>query len=477
MDANLSPTRNRLYMSLSLLALASAGCSSKPSVPTVHPGLAVFEKAIELPANPHTIVREGNQVTYMVTSLDDQQLYARFDASCTQAGASMYFPTNQGMQAFAERSARNNNLPEPQLRQLQQSQQLKKVCTQRPLPDWRAIEPVGDQDWLMLDLNSIEDNNAVRSVWAGLDPLHYSFSKRDASLVGQRRERLLMDCEKQTLMMPSRFIYGTNNKILSGQLNTEASLQPLSEATSEQRRVFKAACQPQSQMAKLQKVWERQPLPPMLQTPVAAPKVVDAIRALSLPTPDRTLRHIRYHYDVRMFNGMSAGNLLQDTFISTDRASGQVLLQTMDPVVDPASVRLTFLGFFDLATRSINKETGEEEDGGRPLVDLSFTGDWQAMPSNSEISYTRTFGKKPSGPGTAKNDSNTVTCQIGQAQSAKRIFPTLEGTAKPIHCTRLKSKQANWTEDYWYLADYRLFVKGTDNSLMGLWKWQIESVK
>ncbi|WP_282874281.1 hypothetical protein [Pseudomonas peli] len=90
-----------LVLSISLFSLALAGCSSTPKAPAVHPGLSVFDKAIGLPANPHSIVREGDQVTYVVTSPDEQFIYARFDASCSQGLASMRFPTTMGMVPFS----------------------------------------------------------------------------------------------------------------------------------------------------------------------------------------------------------------------------------------------------------------------------------------------------------------------------------------------------------------------------------------
>lgn len=476
MDVRIRPP---LALGISLLALALAGCSSTPTPkePTVHPGLAVFDNAIALPANPHSIVREGDRVTYLVTSPDGEHLLARFDASCTQPVGSMYYPTARGLAAFAERGAEENSLPDAQLQQLHHSAQLQQACAQRATPDWRALAQADGQDWLMLDHNSLQRENGLLSVWVGHNPLHLSFTPNGAALVGHTRERLVMDCAQQTLMMASQFNLITNGAVYGGRLEPKATQQPLSAATPDQQRVFKAACLPAAELAKLPAAQERQPLPPLFDTPVAEPEVLAAIEALALPKPSRTLRQVNLRYTVRLFNGMDAEDLPQDHFLSTDATSGQLLVQTLDPITNPASVHLSFQGLFDLASRSRNRKSGQEEANSPALIGLSFTGDWINVPSSSEISYTRTFRKTPAADSDATSNANTVTCQVGLEQAASRLHPALKGTAKPLTCIRLKSRLMTWVEEHWYLSDYRLFIKTSDNGPMGRWDWQIESVE
>lgn len=479
MDVRTRLTRCPLTLGLSLLSLALAGCSSTPTPeePTIHPGLAVFDKAIGLPANQHTLVREGDQVTYLVTSADGEHLHARFDASCSQPVGSMYYPTERGLAAFAERDAVENSLPDAQLQQLQQSTQLQQVCAQRAVPDWRALEQADGEDWLMLDHNSLQQEGGLLAAWIGRNPLHLTFTPNGSALVGQTRERLVMDCAQQTLMMVSQFTLLNNDRVYGGRLESKATQQPLSAATHYQQRAFKAACQPHAELAKLPAARERQPLPPLFDTPVAEPEVLAAIEALALPAPTRTLRHVRLRYDVRIFNGMNAEGLPQDHFLSTDAASGQLLVHSLDPIANPASVHLSFQGLFDLASRSRNRKSGQEQANTPPLIGLSFAGDWKTLPSDSEISYTRTFRRTPSASDSATSHSNTVTCQIGPEQAASRLHPAIKGTAKQLTCIRIQSRLMSWTETHWYLTDYRLFLKTSDNGPLGRWDWQVESVE
>ncbi|WP_061238844.1 hypothetical protein [Ectopseudomonas composti] len=477
MDARYNGIRFPLALSISLTVLALAGCTSTAKAPAVHPGLAVFEKAVDLPANPHSIVREGDQVTYVVMRPEMQSLYARFEASCVQGVASMYFPTTQGMLAFAEPSAADSGLPAPQLQQFLNSAQLRDVCTQRPSPDWRALEQTQNSDWLALDRNSLQREGDLLYVWAEQNPLRYRVEQEGVMLRGRSQERLALNCQQNTLMQMSQFYVDSRGELAGGQIKRQIAMQPLVEASDYQQRVFKAACQPVVELSKLPVAASRAPLPPVLDTPVAADTVISAILDLKLPAPERTLRKLSYRYDAQVMNRVNLSGLQQEVFFSVDAASGQVLQQIQDPTVDPASIHLTFLGLFDLAARAIDTKTGKEEVKGASPIGLSFSGDWQSMPSNTEVSYTRTFSRTPSTAGEATRHSNTVTCRIGAERPASSLHPALLGAVKHFNCTRLKTKQVSWTEDYWYLSDYRLFVKASENNLLSRMQWRIESVE
>ena len=466
-----------LFLCISLLYLVLAGCNSTPKAPVVHPGLAVFDKAIVLPASPHSIMREGDQVTYLVISPDEQSIYARFDASCSQGLASMRFPTTMGMLSFSERSAPNDSLPAPQLKQFLSSAQLRDVCSQRPAPDWRALEQAQGSDWLSFDLNSLQRENGLLYVWLEQNPLNYTVGSKGAGLKGRSQERLALDCQQNTLRQVSQFNFGIQDEVVGGQIPRQTIMQPLAAASGYQQKVFKAVCPSEESGAGLPTALPRTPLPVVLKTPEVDPQVIAAIDGLKLPPPGQVIRKLRYRYDAHVLNRIQVKDLSHEVFISTDKASGQVLQHIQDPTVDPASLHLTFRGLFDLSARSINKESGEEVADGRPLIGLSFAGDWYGMPSGAEVSYTRTFSKVPSAHDGATSDFNTVTCRIGLARPASSIHPALKGAAKPFNCIKIKTRKMAWTMDYWYLSDYQLFVRAAENSPLGRWQWRIDSIE
>ena len=347
----------------------------------------------------------------------------------------------------------------------------------RPSPDWRALEQAKEGDWLSLDRSSLQRENGLLYVWVEQSPLHYTVSSKGMGLTGRSQERLVLDCQQNTLMQVSQFYFGIQGGMAGGQLPRQAKMQPLAAAPDYQQKVFKAACLPEAEQRRLPIALPRTPLPVVLQTPEVPPQVIAAIDDLKLPVPGQVMRKLRYSYDAHVLNRVQAKELPQEVFISTDDASGQVLQHVQDPTVDPASLHLTFRGLFDLAAHSINKKSGEEVADGRPLIGLSFAGNWHAMPSGTEVSYTRTFSKVPPAHDGATSDSNTVTCRIGLELPASSIHPALLGGAKPFNCIRIKTRRMTWTVDYWYLSDYQLFVRAAENSPLGRWKWRIDSIE
>ncbi|WP_347929232.1 hypothetical protein [Pseudomonas helvetica] len=481
MDASSTFFRHPVVLGFSLLALSLTGCSSRPipQEPKVHPGLAVFNEALTLPVLEHSIVREGDKVTYLVTRVGNTAIYARFNASCKQGPNSMFYPTRNGLSAFTDQPMTSTALPAEQSQQLQHSAQLQQVCTQRPTPDWRMLELAEDQDWLMLDRNSLQQEGGLLYVWAGRDYRHYLIASDGAALIAQSQERLALDCKQQTVTALSQFMIDGSHEVSSGKVERQAVPQPLMQASADRQRVFKTACLPQAELARLPVFNARQTLPPVISTPTVAPSVVAAIQALDLPTPARPLRHLGYRYDMVMFNGAKLGDFSKEVFISTDSASGQTLVQPVDFVLPPA-INLTFRGLFDLASHNIDKETGKEVADSRPLVDLSFQGDWRNLPLKTQVSYIETRAEPANADGSPSHKTSeprTVTCQIVREQPASALHPTLLGSAKLLNCTKMKARGLDWTDLSWYLADYGQFVHVLENSPVGLWKWRIESVR
>ncbi|WP_282874280.1 hypothetical protein [Pseudomonas peli] len=357
------------------------------------------------------------------------------------------------------------------------SAQLRDVCAQRPSPDWRALEQAKEGDWLSLDRSSLQRENGLLYVWVEQSPLHYTVSSKGMGLTGRSQERLVLDCQQNTLMQVSQFYFGIQGGMAGGQLPRQAKMQPLAAAPDYQQKSVQGCLPAGSRTAPVADSFTAYAIASRAPDARGTPQVIAAIDDLKLPVPGQVMRKLRYSYDAHVLNRVQAKNLSQEVFISTDEASGQVLQHVQDPTVDPASLHLTFRGLFDLVARSINTKNGEEVTDGRPLIGLSFSGDWRAMPSGTEVSYTRTFSKVPSVHDGATSDSNTVTCRIGLERPASSIHPALLGAAKPFNCIRIKTRQVTWTEDYWYLSDYQLFVRATENSPLGRWQWRIDSIK
>lgn len=104
MDATSRPSS---FFSLLTVAVILSGCqATKPAqitTPEAQPGFAVFNSVLFATPEPNSIVRDGDRITYVVTSSPSPELHylARFDANCSQPDAQMIYRSKEGMSLFA----------------------------------------------------------------------------------------------------------------------------------------------------------------------------------------------------------------------------------------------------------------------------------------------------------------------------------------------------------------------------------------
>jgi hypothetical protein len=454
----------------SLLALA--GCSTSPK-PQPNPGPDLFNEALTLPALDHSVVRDGDRVMYVV-ELKQKPVTLRFDALCTQGPARMFYPTASGLKPFTDPQGTGANLPAVQAQQLQHSSQLHSVCKERPAPDWRALAAPVDEDWLLIDRNSLEQRAGQVYVWAATDYRHYHIAK-GGDLFAQEQQRLAVDCTQRTVTLLSQFNLFDDRRTISGTIQRQLKPQTLNQASADHVRIFNAVCPSSAALAALPAFKARQALAPVIPTPKAQPAVVAAIQTLGLPKPARVLNQLNYDYDAVLFNNTRVGDQSKKVAISLDEASGQTLVQTQDSALG-YSLDLTFRGLFDLASQSIDRKTGNQRAQTRALVGLSFQGDWHSLPTGSEVSYTQTWSKTLTADGSPSPETTeprTVTCKVARELPASALNTALLGQAKVLDCTQMKG----WTFQSVYLADYGLFFKQTENAIVAQWNWHLKSVQ
>ncbi len=473
MDARSTFLRSTALV-FSLLALAA--CSSTPK-PQANPGPELFNEALTLPALEHSIVREGDRVMYAV-ELKQKPVTLRFDASCAQGPARMFYPTSTSLRPFTDPQGTGSDLPALQAQQLQQSAQLQSICKARPAPDWRTLAAPADQDWLLIDRNSLEQRAGQVYVWAATDFRHYHISK-GGSLVAQEQQRLALDCAQRSVTLLSQFNIDEARQAINGEIQRQLKPQTLNQASADHVRIFNAVCPSPEALVQLPAFKARQALAPVIRTPSVQPAVVAAIQALGLPKPARALSQLNYDYDALLFNKTRVGDQTKKTAISIDGASGQTLVQTQDSALG-YSLDLTFRGLFDLASQGIDRKTGNEKTQTRVLTALSFQGDWHSLPPGSEVSYTETWSKSvnPDGsPSTDTNEPRNVTCKVTKELAASSLLPDLQGQAKVLDCLMLSTRKPTWSVQSVYLADYGLFIKVREDAIVALWNWHLKSVK
>lgn len=452
-----------------VIPFALVSCSSAPKQPVKQPGLDVFKQMISEPPAPSSIVRQGDMVTYLTVPTTAKPWLARFDASCSQPVAAMYYyPQGGGMRALSD-SKESTSLPQPQLQILQRSEQLRTACAVRAVPDWRVLDTAQDQDWLALDRNSVDQEDGLLNVWTVRLLNRYQVGAENA-LIAQVHERLAIACTPRTFKRLSQFRIDATGWVFNGQLYGELqALTPALPASAEQR-LIEAACQPAASWSTMATPPARKPLMPELQIPVANPSVLAAINALQLPEPPLNLHAVHYSYDTVILNGMKFSNLQREDVFTRDEQSGQLLLQPTDAALG-ITLRLTFRGLIDLASRSFDRRSAEQVSDTSPITGVSFKGDWQNLPEHTEVAYslTRTSANKPY--------TNTINCTVGTARPASQINSALQGIAKPLNCTRLNTKRMQWTQSYSFLEDYGVFVLVSETSPIGQWRWRVDSLR
>lgn len=450
------------------LVLVLAGCASAPKPPEKHPGLTVFETKIDQPAAPDSIFRDGDIVNYTVLPSEDKPWIARFRAGCSDASGMMFYQTRGGMRTYSDTPG-SQELPAAQRQVLHDSTQLRQACTYRPAPDWRALDTDNAQDWLVLDRNSAVHEDGLLKVWTGIRLAQYQVGSGN-TLVGQTQERLAIDCAKGTFRRLSQFSVDRNGHGFTGLLDQNSTLIPTAQGTPAQRRLVAAACQPAETWASLAVPPARDPLPPHLDTPVAAPVAVAAVRILGLPEPRLSLQGVDYRYDVLILDGSKFTGLQRDDALSRDAQTGLLLLRRTDPLLTPRLV-LGFRGLIELATNSFDRRTGKQQQSDLNITGLAFTGDWQRLPENGKVAYSLTrasFGKPV---------TSTVNCSIGAARPASQIHPTLQGQAKPVTCENVQTKALGWYERFNYLEDYGMFIPEAESNLVGKSTLRVHSVR
>lgn len=458
-----------------LIASALYGCSSRPSVPPgPHPGLAIFNQAINQPVTSvtsDTIVREGDDVSYMVVSSPETPVLVRFNVSCSGAAGSMFYETASGMSPFSE-SPTTTELPQAQLDALRHSEQLRTVCEQRAVPEWRVLDDEEGKDWLLIDRKGAQIEDGVLKAWTGKHFFRQQQNGTSRTPFSHERERLAISCDEQTLKVASHFALNDDLRVLNGWLRSKDELKPVKEASPDHQALYKAICEGDQPLSSLPALKPRTSLPVHISTPKVSPKAIADIEALGMPAPRLSMKKITYRFDAVLFNGARFNDSSKQDFISVDEKSGQILVQPID-VAEP-QVRLTFRGLFELARRTIDEKTGKEVEVS-DVTGVRFTGNWRDLPSNTDISYTLTRTRETANGPTSHE--NTVTCRIGIVTPAANYLVGLQGTAKPVNCIKMKTARMEWSERLIYLSDYGLFLTTHENSVVGKWTWRIESVE
>lgn len=467
------------------LSVLLVGCVHSPSAPppsTVAPapGQAIFEEAVALPVVSSSIVREGDQVAYLVSRPASESrpetLIARFSASCVQPSGQMMYPTQNGMAYFTAVPRTlddDSQLPAMQLQQLRDSSQLHQVCAESPRPDWRRVAGAVDRNWLLLDIASLRQAGSETLFWGAYDYPREQLDSQGRDAHVQRRERFAVDCQQQRFRRLSAFYIDADNQVGAGQVLLETPRHAVADATNDERLLLAHVCGAASGRITLAAFEPRIKAPASVPVPPVAAPVAEAVQKLGLGPAPRTIHRLGLSFDATVFQRQLASNASAQWFFSSDPATGQTVIQKRG-LAAPGNIEVSFRGLVPLST-AFSDASGEGPKARVvALTYLHFAGDWQHMPVGQTLSYSRAY--KPLVDGQPRLvDLITLYCSVDGVQPANALNPALQGEARQVTC-KGENERATGVGHYAYLVDYGLFFPLRTVDRISDWAWRIETL-
>ncbi|WP_192560639.1 hypothetical protein [Pseudomonas allokribbensis] len=446
------------------LVVALSGCQSLYGIDTTPkpPPIAfkIFDEALKVTPAPDSIVREADIVTYLVKPpIEGKRYYlVRFDGDCHRPDAQMAYMTNSGgVVLTTERRGASDRrqLPDKQKKQFLQSAQFKDVCARTATPQWRVISAAEDQVWQMIDQANLKADGHSVTFWSARVLPAETLTADKVSLYSQVRQRWTADCVSQQLTALSTFSLSKKGNVLEGELKAAREPVDLKNLDDDQRRIFQQVCTRPLALDQLRLFTGRELKPFVLPEPELAPTVKQAIEALKMPEPEKSVARLRQSTVITSQGQPSEPPRMgpMNKFLPA-RAGSQLTERSGFDLHQ--SVELSFRGLIPLAksTFAYKRPLETEEEG---LTDLRFTGDWATMPLGAHLSYTiqrpHKWYEEPK-PLIEKQ----FNCDVKEQKAANEIYPSWTGTAKIIGCTGANDIIGDGTITYAYLQTYGLFV-------------------
>lgn len=451
-------------LSLITLVLGLSGCQSAPTGLTDADLDALGRKELDAALldqpDPDSIVRDGDRVTYVVSAGEGRIIHhlARFDADCHLPDAQMAYLTTAGMQRFAVDSRgttpEGQQMPAAEKNRYLQSAQLKQVCAEVPVPQWRVIAAPDQEDWHLIDRASLSQKDGQVVFWSARVPAMETLLPSDEGLYAQTRQRWSANCAREQLTSLSTFYVSQQNVVREGSVSQQA--RPLKNLDADQRQLLKVACGTTQALDQYKPFQGRTQTPFVLPDPVLPSSIVKSIEALKLPAPQQNLQHLRVSFhDFHEPDRGRFGRLGRDTnYLAyqpgkqmTERYNGQ----------QRQFVKLSFRGLIPLAEIDYTHDRYGTRVNRDAITDLRFTGDWATLPVGAQLSYTEQRSFTPY-EGAPKLTDRTFACEVQSHKSASELYPTLTGMANVIRCTGEYYRHGLGTGTYAYLQNYGLFV-------------------
>lgn len=442
--------RLAIIVALGLLS----GCSLKPvkSEP-------VFGEVLKQPPLADSILRDGDQLSYQVHLIPSKGSnvpdVAQVRASCTTPEASLLFLESLGSLAADGQPVRFTVMrtftPEA-VAYLKQNTAFINACATTPRPDWRVVSGAPNQRQLLIDRASLKPVGDNVQVWVAIDEPFILTNKLKKMPYAQTRVHWQVNCGSQAYRTLATFGLNEHNVVTFGNTQTSPKDQPFNSAETDAQTLLKAACSPA--LAQLPAATARTKAEQILTPAPLSADIEQAINALGMPAPTKTLRHLVQKRD------MGYGAMPIDLYLDPKAQSGQFNIRNVTQYSTYTTT--TWRGLFNLTFQSQYKMDGINVSSASHVKQLSFIGDWQQMPVGATLGYSTVEMNRT----TTQDDRELIRnsrCVVSRELPASKINGALTGTAKELSCTTTGEKYSATSTEL-YLQDYGYFFTRQSDS-------------
>lgn len=407
-----------------------------------------------------SIIREGDVLSFQVSETGSNQagsgILAQLEASCTADRGSLLYLTSSARRYLGTNSHQySEGLPIPAAvyPALRRNPDFIRACAQTPQPDWRVVKGSGEEQWVLIDRNSLKNEGGELKFWAAYDNPFVAFDMPYDAPYAQKREQYAVNCTTQVFRQVAGYDLNAANTVTDGQDRTSLTSTAIAGSNAEYEMLFKLACEKPQSIAQLPVF-----VPRAKKTlPVSLPKVpeeaLSAIKRLNMPPVSKPLSYVEVVG--KSTYKSTTSDMREERFLEIDAASGQFSQRLAAKRYEGNSV--TFRGLFDLVRQSLyGKGSSSTMKDGSSMEELHFTGDWQHMPVNGKLGYTTRSRSFNSLIGKSSDISRSNECTVVRELSAGELNATLSGAAKELFC-RQDNDEYERVDTYYYLQDYGYF--------------------
>jgi hypothetical protein len=446
-----------------LIAIATlASCSSKGPDSGLgnEQAQGMFKEAMSQPPVPQSVMRNGDRLSFMLlqpkTETSPFGFLLQVDASCSTPNANLiyldgvkriYFSSPNGQYTPAR------PIPASQVAALSANPAFQRACAATQAPDWRMLQGSGDEQWVMIDRNSLNSADGKLQFWAAFDSPLIGHDQPYNAPYAQKRERYSVDCAAQTFSLLAGYDLDERNVVTDGGVFFEPKTYSVKGSDSDYQRVFDAACGKPEALAQLPAFKPRAKGAVPVNMPSVQAPALSAVKQLNLPVPAKTLKHL-VETGTATLNGKSA-EFTEEIFLSQDKVSGQLAVRFKGDTYEGQAV--SFRGLTELAHQTVHS-------GAAPMVDtlslsgISFSGDWKKMPLGSVLGYVTEGKMSNTAVGAYGKERQAYECRVEQQVPASQINSSLSGQAKKLRCAH-QGDSLQRIETVYFLEDYGYFFR------------------